>query len=79
MSAQRCDSGHSLGQSTSCMHCHNLGLVNGDILLAYDPINKTPEVKFYKCKYCGHKQTLINPYNLVFTQAEWDAYAAMTP
>ena len=79
MSAKSCDSGHSLGQSTSCMHCHNLGLVNGEVLVEYDHINRKPEVKFYTCKYCGHMQNIIDPKNLVFTQAEWDAYAAMTP
>ena len=77
MSSSRCDSGHSLGQSTACMHCHNLGLVNGEILVEYDHVNGKPEVKKFNCKYCGHTQNQIDPKNLVLTQAEWDAYMAM--
>jgi len=77
MSSSRCDSGHSLGQSTACMHCHNMGLVNGEILVAYDHVNNKPEVKKYTCKYCGHIQNQINPHNLVITQAEWNTYMAM--
>jgi len=77
MSSSRCDSGHSLGQSTACMHCHNLGLVNGEILVAYDHVNNKPEVKKYTCKYCGATSNQINPHNLVISQAEWNAYMAM--
>ena len=77
MSAKRCDSGHSLGQSTSCTHCHNLGLVNGELLVAYDVSNGTPEVKKYSCKYCGNTQNMIQPHNLVLSQADWNAYMAM--
>lgn len=78
MSESRCDSGHSGKEgTTSCTHCNNLGLVNGEILVAYDPILKKPEVKKFKCKYCGHTQNVIFPYNLSITQAQWNAYMAM--
>jgi len=77
MSTNRCDSGHSKGVSTSCMHCDNLGLVNGEILVEYDAANNKPEVKKFRCKYCGVVSNQINPHNLVISQAEWDAYMAM--
>ncbi len=78
MSSNRCDSGHSLGQSTSCTHCTNVGLVNGEIIVAYDPANNKPEVKSFRCKYCGVSlPNQINPHNLKMSQAEWNAYMAM--
>ena len=76
-SASRCDSGHSLGQSTSCMHCDNLGLVNGEVIVAYDVANNKPEVKKFNCKYCGHVQNVIFPHNIIMSQSEWNAYMAM--
>ena len=78
MSSNTCDSGHSLGQSTSCSHCNNMGIVNGEIIVAYDAINKKPEVKRFKCSYCGVSlPNQITTHNLVMSQAEYDAYMAM--
>ena len=76
-SAKSCDSQHSGGKTSICVHCNNMGKVNGEILVAYDPDNNKPLVEKYTCKYCGHIENLITPHNLILTQAQWNTYMAM--
>lgn len=57
-------------------HCKGVGQMKRTILRAFDGVG--PEVVRVEDPYTGYAETIVDLRGLTLTQAEYDAYKAMT-
>lgn len=57
-------------------HCQGTGQLKRTVLRQFDGVG--PEVIKMEDPYTGYKETVVNTYGLVLTQAEYNMYKAMT-
>ena len=57
-------------------HCEGLGQMKRTILREFDGVG--PEVIRVQDPFTGYAETIVNTMGLTLTQAEYDAYKAMT-